>query len=78
MTPRILVVDDEPSIRHLLENVLADQDYDVVAASGALEALAQLEQERVPGNDYSALLMKAVKVLENGGSLQKAKAAVRQ
>jgi DNA-binding NtrC family response regulator len=44
VTQRILVVDDEPSIRHLLQHALADQDYDVATASGALEALAQLEQ----------------------------------
>ena len=44
MTLRILVVDDEPSIRHLLQYALADQDYDVVTASGALEALVLLEQ----------------------------------
>lgn len=44
LTPRILVVDDEPSIRHLLQHALAGRDYDVLTASSALEALAQLEQ----------------------------------
>jgi DNA-binding NtrC family response regulator len=43
LTPRILVVDDEPSIRRLLQHALADQGYDVFAASNALEALARLE-----------------------------------
>ena len=47
MTQRILVVDDEPSIRHLLQHALGDQDYDVKTAAGALEALGQLEQAPV-------------------------------
>jgi DNA-binding NtrC family response regulator len=47
VTQRILVVDDEPSIRHLLQHALADQGYDVKTAAGAFEALVQLEQAPV-------------------------------
>lgn len=45
--PRILVVDDQPSVRYLLEQQLTDAGFTVVAASGAKEALALLEQEPV-------------------------------
>ena len=44
MTSRVLIVDDEPSIRHLLQHALAGKDYDVLVASSAFEALAKLEQ----------------------------------
>jgi DNA-binding NtrC family response regulator len=43
VTQRILIVDDEPSIRHLLQQVLADYQYEVEAAGTALEALERLE-----------------------------------
>jgi DNA-binding NtrC family response regulator len=43
VTQRILVVDDEPSIRHLLQQALADEQYDVETAGTALEALSRLE-----------------------------------
>jgi DNA-binding NtrC family response regulator len=43
VTQRILVVDDEPSIRHLLQQALADEQYDVETAGTALEALGRLE-----------------------------------
>jgi DNA-binding NtrC family response regulator len=48
LTSRVLVVDDEPSIRHLLQHALAGRDYEVLVASSAFEALAQLE--RVPAD----------------------------
>ena len=41
-----------------------------------LRTTAKLRQEEIGTNDYSTLLMKAVKVLEKGGSLEQAKAAV--
>ena len=43
MTQRILIVDDEPSIRHLLQQALADYQYKVETAGTALEALERLE-----------------------------------
>jgi DNA-binding NtrC family response regulator len=39
---RILVVDDEPSIRHLLHQALVEERYDVETAESALDALAKL------------------------------------
>jgi len=47
MITRILIADDEPTVRQLLELVLAGQGYEVsVAANGA--QLVQMAQERVP------------------------------
>jgi DNA-binding NtrC family response regulator len=41
---RILVVDDEVGIRHLLAKVLVDEGYQVESVGSAMDALAQLEQ----------------------------------
>ncbi|MCA9657484.1 MAG: response regulator [Myxococcales bacterium] len=45
--PRILVVDDEQSLRRLIDRYLTMQGYDVVCASDGNEALAEVER-RVP------------------------------
>lgn len=42
MSPQILVVDDEATIRDLLRAVLEDEGYEVATASGAGDALAAL------------------------------------
>ena len=42
MTTRVLIVDDEPSIRHMLRQVLMDEGYEADAAGSALEALEKL------------------------------------
>ncbi len=47
MARRILIVDDEPSIRHMLKQVLLEEGYGAVAAGSALEALEQLVDEPV-------------------------------
>jgi DNA-binding NtrC family response regulator len=39
---RILVVDDEPHIRYMIQTVLVDEDYQVEAAGSVLEALEKL------------------------------------
>lgn len=44
MPQRILVVDDERTIRELVCEVLADEGYEVVGASNGAEALTALEQ----------------------------------
>lgn len=43
---RILVVDDEPSIREALALVLEGEGYDVVTASNGREAIERIEQRR--------------------------------
>ncbi|MBJ94703.1 MAG: hypothetical protein CMP23_09570 [Rickettsiales bacterium] len=62
---RILIVDDEENIRHLLLVVLKKAGYEPTAVAGAAEALALLEDEdfgvvisdiRMPGMDGRALL----------------------
>lgn len=45
MPQRILVVDDERTIRELVCEVLADEGYEVVGASNGAEALTALEQD---------------------------------
>src|SRR5881296_109188 len=42
---RILVVDDEESLRHLLTTILMHEGYEVVAACDGEEALARLGDE---------------------------------
>ncbi|MGE3856107.1 MAG: response regulator [Dehalococcoidia bacterium] len=44
MPQRILVVDDERTIRELVCEVLADEGYEVIGASNGAEALSALEQ----------------------------------
>ena len=45
--PRILIVDDEPSMRDMLRIVLRRDGYDVVVADNGREAIAILEREQV-------------------------------
>jgi PAS domain S-box-containing protein len=44
---RVLVVDDEPAIRELLETMLSDAGYEVLAAADGREALRLLKSESV-------------------------------
>ena len=44
MSNRILIVDDEPSIRHLLRNVFLDEQFQVETAGSTGEALSRLEE----------------------------------
>ena len=45
MTSRVLVVDDEPAIRHALGRLFRREGWEVVTAATAGEALAALETE---------------------------------
>jgi two-component system response regulator PilR (NtrC family) len=45
--PRILIVDDEPSMREMLRIVLRRDGYDVLIADNGKEAIGLLQQERV-------------------------------
>lgn len=42
----ILLVDDEPMVRKMLETFLTSQNYKVICASGGIEALALIEQQQ--------------------------------
>jgi DNA-binding response OmpR family regulator len=48
MSPKILVVDDEPDIRDILCSFFREFGYEVSAAAGAREALSILDQEPIP------------------------------
>jgi len=69
---RILIVDDDDSLRESLELVLAAEGYEVLAAAGADEALAAIERTpvevvlcdvRMPGLDGMELLPQLVRRL---------------
>lgn len=42
---RILIVDDEKSVRHLVAEVLGTQDYEITMANNGVEAIKQIEKE---------------------------------
>ena len=44
--PKIMIVDDEPDVVHLVENMLKSYDMEVVAAYDGIGALDLAEQER--------------------------------
>jgi DNA-binding response OmpR family regulator len=52
VTPRILIVDDEPALRRTLERVLRGMGYDVVTAGDA-----QLAYEALDGIDVDLVLL---------------------
>ena len=46
MSKRVLVVDDDPTIRNLVAEVLRDEGYDTVSACNGAEALAEVRSRR--------------------------------
>lgn len=46
---RVLVIDDEASVRRLFERILQSADFDVVAAAGGAEGLQRLRDDRQIG-----------------------------
>jgi PAS domain S-box-containing protein len=66
---RILVVEDEPALRHVLERGLARQGYRVSVAQSALDALSQLE--KMP-NGFDIVLSDLVMVGMSGAELAEA------
>jgi two-component system, cell cycle sensor histidine kinase and response regulator CckA len=56
--PTVMLVDDEPSVRRLVETVLRSRGYQVVTAGGGKEALALLERPEAAG--YAALVTDVV------------------
>ena len=63
---RVLVVDDEVSIRESLKGFLEDQDYDVVAAGTAEEALTYISE-----SEFSAAIIDLCLPRMNGETLIK-------
>jgi two-component system nitrogen regulation response regulator NtrX len=47
MSKRILIVDDESSIREALSKVLSEEDYEVVSAENGREAIEKFKLERM-------------------------------
>ena len=46
VNPRVLIVDDEPSIRRSLEGILRDEGFDAVSAEDGLSAIQQILTEK--------------------------------
>lgn len=44
MAPRILIIDDDPSIRITVSEVLAEEGYEIVTATNGAEGLAVVER----------------------------------
>ena len=75
--PKILVVDDDPSIRQLVTDVLTVEGYEVEAAGDGYAALAAIDARRpdcvvldvmMPGIDGHEVL-KRIRAAENGPDL---------
>lgn len=58
--PRVLVVDDDPEMIHLVEEVLALIDCHVLAAHNGAEALTTLRREKAAGRVIDAVLLDVV------------------
>jgi two-component system response regulator HydG len=61
MKPKILVVDDEPSHRKMLEAVLSSEGYGIVQAADGSEAVAAVEKE------YFDLILMDIRMQKTGG-----------
>ena len=64
MTPRILVVDDEPDIRWTVSQVLEDEGFDVITAGSAAEALECVRRDGIPHLAVVDIMMPEVDGLE--------------
>lgn len=67
MSPRVLVVDDDPMIRDSLVDVLEDHGYEVSTAGNGEQALARLRSEPAPAAILLDLMMP---VLDGRGFLE--------
>ncbi len=47
MTGKILIVDDEPSVRQFFDDVLTEKGYEVMSVQNAGEALKTLEKDDI-------------------------------
>ena len=74
MADQILIVDDEPNIRHLLKQTLSDEKYKVQTAGTVLEALEKLHDTSfalaivdllLPGPD-GLQLAEAIRIIDPG------------
>ncbi len=54
---RLLVMDDEPGLRHLLEKILNGLGYEVETAGDGAEAIARYERAKASGRAFDAALL---------------------
>jgi CheY-like chemotaxis protein len=55
--PTVLLVEDEPSVRELVADVLRDDGYDVIEAQDAQEAVRALDAAALPAGRVSLILI---------------------
>jgi DNA-binding response OmpR family regulator len=66
---RILVAEDEPSVRDFIRRALASAGHDVAAAADGSDALAALTRARAAGSPYDLLLTDILMPVMDGISL---------
>jgi len=64
VTPRILLVDDEPDIRWTVSQVLEDEGFEVATAGSADEAMEYIERDGIPHLAVVDIMMPEVDGLE--------------
>lgn len=63
---RLLIVDDEPDLREVLQMILADLDAEVLTAENGVEALAILQKQKIHAvvSDINMPLMNGLELLK--------------
>jgi CheY-like chemotaxis protein len=56
-TERVLVMDDDEAVRHLLDTVLTNLGYHVQTARDGAEAIAAYEEAKIAGKRFDAVLL---------------------
>jgi DNA-binding NtrC family response regulator len=62
---KVLVVDDDPALRFVMQGILEGRGLDVVTAESAIDALAMLDDIDVIVSDYAMPEMDGMQLLEN-------------
>lgn len=57
LTERVLVMDDDEAVRHLLDTVLSNLGYHVQTARDGAEAIAAYEEAKIAGKHFDAVLL---------------------
>ncbi len=64
---RVLVIDDEPAVRHVLGRMLAARGSEVGEAANARDAIERFEQARAAGTPYELVILDLTLVGSEGG-----------
>ena len=64
---RILVIDDDPASRGLMEQILAEDGHEITVAADGAEALRVLAEERSRGGDGFDAVVSDIRMVEADG-----------